>query len=56
MVPPPFFFWGGGYEGRGDPNATISGPSSARQRNAIAMAFRWRVDVDPTLNAGLIAL
>ena len=28
-------------EGREDPNTTISGPSSARQRNAILMAFRW---------------
>ena len=34
-----FFFWGGGGEvvdeGREDPNTTINGPSSARQRNAI---------------------
>ena len=32
-----FFFWGGGLvdEGRGDPNTTLSGPSSAKQRNAI---------------------
>ena len=27
-----------------DPNTTISGPSSARQRNAIQMAFRWRAE------------
>ena len=27
-------------EGREDPSATISGPSSARQQNAIEMAFR----------------
>ena len=39
-----------------DPNNTISGPSSARQRNAISMAFRWRADDDPTFNAGLVAL
>ena len=28
-------------ETREDPNTTISGPSSARQRSAIYMAFRW---------------
>ena len=40
-------------EGGGeDPSTTISGPSSARQRNAIYMAFRWRADDNPTLNAG----
>ena len=38
-------------EGREIPNITISGPSSARQRNA---AFLWRVDDRPTLNAGLV--
>ena len=27
-------------EGREDPNSTISGPSLARKRNAIEMAFR----------------
>ena len=42
--------------GREDPNSTISGPSLARQRNAIKMAFRWRADDGPTLNAGLVAL
>ena len=31
-------------------------PSSARQRNAISMAFRWPADDGPTLNAGLVAL
>ena len=41
-------------EGREDPNTTISGPSSARQRSAISMAFRWRADDGPTLNAGLV--
>ena len=41
---------------RGGPTTTISGPSSARKRNAIYMAFRWRVDDGPTLNAGLVAL
>ena len=35
---------------RGDP--TISGPSTARQRNA----FRWRADDGTTLNVGLEAL
>ena len=34
---------------------TISGPSTTRQRNAIKMAFRWRADDGPTLNAGLVA-
>ena len=43
-------------EGREDPNTTISGPSSARQRISISMAFRWRADDGPTLNAGLLAL
>ena len=33
------------------PNRTISGPSSAQPRNAIEMAFRWRADIDPALNA-----
>ena len=40
-------------EGRKDSNTTISGPSTARQRNAIQMAFRWRADGGPTLIAGL---
>ena len=40
-------------EGR---NVTKSGPSSARHRSAIEMAFRWRADNGPSLNAGLIAL
>ena len=44
------------YEGRKDPNTTISGPSTACQRNAILMAFRWLADDDLTLNAGLVAL
>ena len=46
-------------QGREDPNqtnTTISGPSSTRQRNAIQMAFRWRADGGPTLNARLAAL
>ena len=34
-------------KGREDSNITISGPSSARQQNAIYMAFRWRADVGP---------
>ena len=32
------------------------GPASARQRNAISIAFRWRANDGPTLNAGLVAL
>ena len=43
-------------EGWLDPNTTISWPSSARQRYAIEMAFRWRADDGPTLNAGSVAL
>ena len=39
-----------------DPNTTESGSSSARQRNAIKMAFCWRADDGPTINAGLVAL
>ena len=48
-------------EGREDLNITINEPSSARQRNASwrvdygSMAFRWRADDGPTLNAGLVA-
>ena len=42
-------------DGREDPSITISGPSSACQRNAIK-SFRWRADNGPTLNAGLVAL
>ena len=41
---------------REDPNTTISGPSSARQRNAIQMAFCWWPDGGPTLNVGLVAV
>ena len=33
-----------------------SGPSSARQRNTIEMAFRWRAEIGTPLNAGLVAL
>ena len=43
-------------EGWVDPNSTISGPSFARQRNAIKMAFGWGADDGPTLNAGSVAL
>ena len=39
-----------------DSNSTKRGPSSARERNAIEMASRWRADDGPTLNAGLAAL
>ena len=38
-------------EEKENPNTSISGPSSARQRNAIEMAFRWCADDCPTLNA-----
>ena len=41
---------------REDWNATISGPSLARQRNAFEMVFRWRADNGPPLNAALVAL
>ena len=41
---------------REDRKATKSGQSSAHQRNAIAMAFRWRADNGPPFNAGLVAL
>ena len=34
----------------------IEGPSSAHQRNAIKMAFRWWAGGGQTLNAGLVAL
>ena len=40
---------------REDQNATTSGPASARQRNAIEIAVRWRADIGPPLNAGLVA-
>ena len=36
---------------REDQNATKSAQSSARQRNAIEMAVRWRADNGPPLNA-----
>ena len=42
------------FKGREDPNITKSGPSPARQRNAINSG--WRADDGPTLNAGLVAL
>ena len=41
-------------EGREDSNITISGPSSARQQNAIYMMFRWRADDGPL--GGFVAL
>ena len=42
-------------EGKEDLNSTKSGPSSARKRNAILMAFHRRVDDGPALNSGLVA-
>ena len=47
-----FFLFDKGIE---DPNTAINGQSSACQQN-IKMAFPWRADDGPTLNAGLIAL
>ena len=47
-----FFSWWG----IEDPNIPINGPPLVRQQNAIEMAFRWRADAGPTLNAGLVAL
>ena len=44
------------YEGIEGPNTAINVPSLARQRNAIQMAFRWKADGGPILNAGLVAL
>ena len=41
-------------KGRVDPNTTLSGPSSARQRNAIKMTLRWHAYDGPTMNAGLL--
>ena len=43
-------------KGIDDPNITINGSSSARQRNTIQMVFPWRAADGPTLNAGLVAL
>ena len=37
-------------------HTTISGPSSARQRNAIEMAFSWRAEDGLAMNAGSVAL
>ena len=37
-------------EGIEDPNTVINGPSAC-QRNAIVIAFHWRADYGPTLNA-----
>ena len=37
-------------------STTKSEPSSARQQNAIEMAFRWWAGDGPTLSAGLVAL
>ena len=41
---------------REDPDTTLSGPSSARQRNAIYMAFRWRAHDIPTIIASSVSL
>ena len=42
-------------EGREGLNVTKSGPSLARQRYAIKMAYRWCANDSPTLNAALEA-
>ena len=47
------FFADKGKEGS---NTTISRPSSARQQNAIKMAFHWSADDGPKLNLGLVDL
>ena len=39
-----------------DTTTAINGPSSARQRNALSMTFRWRANDGQTLNADLVAL
>ena len=39
-----------------DPNTAKSGPSSARQRDAILMAFLRQADDGSTLKASLVAL
>ena len=44
------------YQGKEGTNTTKSVASSTHERNAIYMAFRWRTDAGPTLNAGLVAL
>ena len=46
-------------EGREDPSTTVSGPSSAHQKNAIKWRFAgvpMMADDGPTLNAGLVAV
>ena len=43
-------------KGREDANATKSRSSTARQRNAIKMACRWRADDGPIFKAGLVDL
>ena len=51
-----FVFFGGlSLWGEGGSKYHISAPSSARQRNAIQMAFRWIADEGPALNSGLVA-
>ena len=47
-----FFFFFYFDEGWKDQNTTIAG----HRRPASEMAFRWRADDGPTLNAGLVAL
>ena len=47
-------------QGRENPSTNINGSSSTLQRNAFSetplMAFRWRIDNGPTLNAVLVGL
>ena len=40
----------------GSQEACKIGPQPARQRNDIRMAFRWRADSDPRMDAGWVGL
>ena len=51
-----FFFFILFDKGIEDTNTAKNGLSSARQRNAIDMAFCWRADDGPTWNVGLVGL
>ena len=42
-------------DGREDPSTTLSGPSSARQRNAIKWRFAGVPMIGPIFNAGFVA-
>ena len=51
----PFFFFLKFMGDRGS-KYRLNGAISSPPANAIEMVFRWRVDVGPTLNAGLVAM